>query len=188
MNDQNLLKGLLLAAVALAFGLGALRYPIGDFSRAGPGLFPLVISGILLVIAIASIIRSRFVQRVPVDFSIRNIGEKLEESETLLNNVFRRIPVGIAAGSSFGNFSVINPTFEKIIGWTKEQLKECDWEKITHPDDLEEDLAFFKKFKSGEIAGYSMEKRFLKPDGSYVWVDMTIAGLNLSGKENQDHL
>ena len=34
---------------------------------------PLVISGILLVIAIASIIRSRFVQRVPVDFSIRNI-------------------------------------------------------------------------------------------------------------------
>jgi len=73
MNDQNLLKGLLLAAVALAFGLGAFRYPIGEFSRAGPGLFPLVISGILMVIAIVSIVRSRFVERVPLDFSIRNI-------------------------------------------------------------------------------------------------------------------
>ncbi|MBN9406968.1 MAG: tripartite tricarboxylate transporter TctB family protein [Burkholderiales bacterium] len=73
MNDQNLLKGLLLAAVALAFGLGAFRYPIGAFSRAGPGLFPLVISGILLLIAIVSIIRSRFVERVPLDFSIKNI-------------------------------------------------------------------------------------------------------------------
>ena len=73
MNNQNLLKGLLLAAVALAFGVGAFRYPIGSFSRAGPGLFPLVISGILMVIALITIIRSHFVPRVPLDFSIRNI-------------------------------------------------------------------------------------------------------------------
>ena len=108
------------------------------------------------------------------NFSIRNIGEKLEESETLLNSVFQRIPVGIAAGSSFGNFSVINPTFEKIIGWTKEQLKECDWEKITHPDDLPLNN---EKNNNGEINEYSLEKRILKEDGSYSWVDLEVTSL-----------
>lgn len=73
MNNQNLLRGLLLAAIALAFGIGALRYPIGEFSRAGPGLFPLMVSCVLMVIALAIIIRSRFVPRIPLDFSIKNI-------------------------------------------------------------------------------------------------------------------
>jgi hypothetical protein len=35
-------------AIALAFGLTALRYPIGDLSRAGPGLFPVMVSSLRL--------------------------------------------------------------------------------------------------------------------------------------------
>ncbi|WP_427911495.1 tripartite tricarboxylate transporter TctB family protein [Ramlibacter sp. MMS24-I3-19] len=73
MNDRNLLRGLFLSAVALAFGLPAFRYPIGDFSRAGPGLFPLMVSSLLLLIGVISIIRSRFVERHAIDFQWRNI-------------------------------------------------------------------------------------------------------------------
>jgi len=53
-------------AIALAFGLTALRYPIGDFSRAGPGLFPAMISGMLLVIGVATVVRSFLVEGVPL--------------------------------------------------------------------------------------------------------------------------
>jgi hypothetical protein len=74
MIDRNLARGLFLAAIALAFGLGALRYPIGDFARAGPGLFPLMVSCLLLVVAVATIIRSRFVERQPLQFNLKNIG------------------------------------------------------------------------------------------------------------------
>ena len=73
MNDRNLVRGLFLAAVSLAFGLGALRYPIGDFSHAGPGLFPLLVSCLLFVIAVITIVRSRFVERVPLNFNLKNI-------------------------------------------------------------------------------------------------------------------
>lgn len=74
MNDRNLLRGLFLSAVALAFGLPAFRnYPIGHFSRAGPGLFPLMVSGLLLLLGLVSIIRSRFVERHAIDFNWRNI-------------------------------------------------------------------------------------------------------------------
>lgn len=61
-------------AVSLAFGLTALKYPIGDFGRAGPGLFPIVISSMLLAIGIATVIRSRFVEKVHLDLNFKNIG------------------------------------------------------------------------------------------------------------------
>jgi hypothetical protein len=73
MNDRNLVRGLLFVAISLAFGLAALRYPIGQFSRAGPGLFPLLVSGLLFLIGLISVVRSRFVARVPLDFKIKNI-------------------------------------------------------------------------------------------------------------------
>src|SRR5215213_4958876 len=73
MNDRNLVRGLFLMAISLAFGLPALGYPIGDFSRAGPGLFPLMMSSLLMVIAIATIVRSRFVEHVPLGFNPKNI-------------------------------------------------------------------------------------------------------------------
>lgn len=71
--DRNLARGLLLAAISLAFGLGALRYPIGHFANAGPGLFPLMVSCLLLVISIVTIVQSRYVPRVPVELNGKNI-------------------------------------------------------------------------------------------------------------------
>ncbi len=60
-------------AIALAFGLTALRYPIGDLSRAGPGLFPAMVSAMLLVIGVSTVIRSFFVAPVKLDFNVKNI-------------------------------------------------------------------------------------------------------------------
>jgi hypothetical protein len=73
MNDRNLARGLFLVSIALAFGLLALRYPRGDFSRAGPGLFPLIISSLLLLIGVITAVRARFVERVHLDFNLKNI-------------------------------------------------------------------------------------------------------------------
>jgi len=73
MNDRNLLRGLFLLAISLSFGLASLRYPIGQFSRAGPGLFPLMVSSLLFLIGLITVIRSRFVARLPLSFSPKNI-------------------------------------------------------------------------------------------------------------------
>lgn len=73
MNDRNLLRGLFLVAISLAFGLTSLRYPIGDFSRAGPGLFPLMVSSLLAIVGLATVIRSRMVERLPMNFNLKNI-------------------------------------------------------------------------------------------------------------------
>ncbi|MFT3720260.1 tripartite tricarboxylate transporter TctB family protein [Pseudorhodoferax sp.] len=74
MIDRNLARGLFLGVIALVFGGNALRYSIGSLSHAGPGLFPLLVSGVLLLIALAIVVRSRFVPRERLEFNLRNIG------------------------------------------------------------------------------------------------------------------
>ena len=73
MNDRNLVRGLILIAISLAFGLQSLRYPIGQFSHAGAGLFPLMVSCLLLLIGVIIVVRSHFVERERLHFQLRNI-------------------------------------------------------------------------------------------------------------------
>jgi hypothetical protein len=73
MKDRNLIRGLFLIAISLGFGLIALRYPRGDFSRAGPGMFPLIVSSLLLLIGVITVVRSRFVEHLPLTFNVKHI-------------------------------------------------------------------------------------------------------------------
>ncbi|GAP34353.1 tripartite tricarboxylate transporter TctB family protein [Piscinibacter sakaiensis] len=72
--DRHLARGLFLAIVALGFGLSSLQYQLGSFSRAGAGLFPLLVSSLLMLIALATIVQSRFVRSERLQLNPRNIG------------------------------------------------------------------------------------------------------------------
>lgn len=73
MINQNIGRGVLVGLVALLFLVQAPRYTIGSLVRPGPGLFPVLIAGLLLVIAVIIIVRSYFLEAVPFDFHFRNI-------------------------------------------------------------------------------------------------------------------
>jgi hypothetical protein len=73
MINQMTGRGLLLAAIALVFLVQAPNYTIGSLSRAGPGLFPIIIASILLFIAVVIIARSYFMEAPPFEFHFRNI-------------------------------------------------------------------------------------------------------------------
>lgn len=118
-----------------------------------------------------------------------------QEGEMLFRTIFDQAPIGIAISqddecSSFANYTwpSINPMFEKITGWTKEELADISWMDITHPEDLDKDLENYTKFKSGEIDRYDMEKRYIKPDGSDVWIHMFIVPLRFHNAKVCTHL
>lgn len=73
MNNINFVRGLFLMAVALIFGVASLNYQVGQFSRSGPGLFPLLVSAMLFVVGLVTLIRSRFVDPEPFPLKIKNI-------------------------------------------------------------------------------------------------------------------
>ena len=73
MKNLNFVSGLFLMAIALIFGLVSFKYKIGEFSRAGPGLFPLLVSSLVFLFGLATLVRSRFIAPVPLNYNMRNI-------------------------------------------------------------------------------------------------------------------
>jgi len=73
MNNRNFVRGLCLMAIALVFGGVSFNYTLGELSRSGPGLFPLLVSSFLFVIGVLTVVRSHFVDPVPLNYSLKNI-------------------------------------------------------------------------------------------------------------------
>ena len=71
MTNRNVVRAAFVIAVALSFSIGSLRYSIGTFAHAGPGLFPLVISTIVLLLGVISLIQSRYEDPVQMTFALR---------------------------------------------------------------------------------------------------------------------
>lgn len=120
---------------------------------------------------------------------------KYYEQDAVFETIFEQAPIGIAISHSADPFNVnnefitsINPMFEKIIGRSKKEIIEIGWAKITHPDDLQEDIKNFKKLQTGEINSYSMEKRYIKPDGSIVWVYMFVSTLIIENNHRYNNI
>jgi diguanylate cyclase (GGDEF)-like protein/PAS domain S-box-containing protein len=118
------------------------------------------------------------------------LSQKLYEREALFKAVFEQAPVGIALIYDRNYRSEINTEFTRILSRDKDEISLLKWTDITHPDDLKYDMEQFTRFKSGELPGYSMEKRYFKPDGSYIWVHMVVAKIqvNRTSSKAWDHL
>lgn len=71
--NRNLIRALLMALLALCFGLGSFRYSIGSLSETGPGLFPLLISCLLFAVASMMIIRALYEAPVRLQIQLRGI-------------------------------------------------------------------------------------------------------------------
>lgn len=126
---------------------------------------------------------------------LQKLYEELKASHDTIDTILEQSPVGIAISHSnepfdYGrnNISVMNKAFEKIVGRTREELLKSGWDKVTHPEDLKEDIGNFCKLQSGEIKSYSMEKRYIKPDGSVVWVDLIVARLDLNNNYKYNYI
>jgi len=73
VGNVQVLRSVALLAFALLFGWQALRLNLGTLSNAGPGLFPLIVSGLLGLVAAIMMIEARFEQASVANFNLRNI-------------------------------------------------------------------------------------------------------------------
>jgi PAS domain S-box-containing protein len=76
-----------------------------------------------------------------------------------------------------GRFLRVNQRFCEITGYTQEELLARTYRDITHPDDMELHLALARQVVAGEIPWYALEKRYIRKDGSVVWVGLTVGAL-----------
>ncbi|NJM63586.1 MAG: PAS domain S-box protein, partial [Oscillatoriales cyanobacterium RU_3_3] len=72
-----------------------------------------------------------------------------------------------------GRFFRINQKFCDIVGYDRAELLAKTYFEITHPEDLQADLAYARSLYASEIANYSIEKRYIRKDGIPVWVNLS---------------
>lgn len=111
----------------------------------------------------------------------------LEESEVRFRTMFEQAPMGIAISNN-QSIIFVNSMFEKLLERSKEEILARGWEKYTHPDDLNKDRDQLEALRSGEINRYSMIKRYIRPDGSIVWVNMIIVAMDVANQTEKNHL
>ena len=97
----------------------------------------------------------------------------LRESEARFRSTFEQAAVGIAHTGLDGVLLRVNQRFCDITGYSREELVGKHVHDITHPDDLAIDLALRSQLVAGELKGMRMEKRYVRADGSTVWVQVT---------------
>jgi protein-histidine pros-kinase len=98
--------------------------------------------------------------------------EALRESEERFRGTFENAAVGIAHTDDTGRFLRVNEKLCAIVGYPREELLEKTFQDITHPDDLAASLDSFSALIRGNAVVFGLEKRYLRKDGSPVWIEL----------------
>jgi PAS domain S-box-containing protein len=144
-----------------------------------------------------SVIIDRSGRRIPVEVSsalvhsdgavvgvqavVRNVDadrraeNALRESEERFRGAFDASVVGMALAAPDGRWLQVNDALCRLLGYDADALLTMRYQDVTHPDDLESDLALARRMLAGELPAYQMEKRYLRPDGSIVWGHLSVA-------------
>ena len=83
--------------------------------------------------------------------------------------------IGIALVAPDGTWLRVNAALCDIVGYSHEQLTSMTFQDVTHPDDLDADLALVAEVLSGARSGYQMEKRYLRSDGEVVSAILSVS-------------
>jgi PAS domain S-box-containing protein len=67
-------------------------------------------------------------------------------------------------------------------------MRSLDWMSISHPDDVQADLDKMARLNAGEVAGFQMEKRLVRPDGTVAWINLTVAPIQVEEHATSRHL
>ncbi len=115
--------------------------------------------------------------------------EKIIKKEAEFGAIFDQAPVGIAKiDTDTGKFITVNKAYASIVGYTTEELLITNFQSITYPEDLEEDLSNMEKLRNGQIEEFHIEKRYIHKSGKIVWVNLIVAVLWKESNKVLNHI
>jgi len=101
--------------------------------------------------------------------AVRRQQSELYQSELRFRLAFQHAPIAKALIDLDGRYELVNPAMCAFTGYPEEQLTQLTMADITHPDDLDADLAAMAGLLTDERTTYSMDKRYRTAAGVIVW-------------------
>jgi PAS domain S-box-containing protein len=115
--------------------------------------------------------------------------DELRDAERRYRAIFEQAGVGVAQiDSRTGRFERVNRKYCEIVGRTEAEMLATTFMSITHPQDLADDLTGLEHLRGGLADSFAMEKRYVRKDGSIVWVLLNVAPLRKPGEELSQHI
>jgi len=103
--------------------------------------------------------------------------EAVRESEEKLRLIIDTSPIGICTVDPLGNFVTTNIAYERMLGYSKEELRGLSFFDVTHPDNRPKNKKLFQDMFSLETTNFSMEKRYIRKDGEEINVSVHAIGI-----------
>ena len=102
----------------------------------------------------------------------KRVEQALHESEERFRLTIDEAPIGMALVALDGRFVRVNRALCEIIGYTSAELMALTSQAITHPDDLDANLALAGQLARGEIPRYQLVRRYIRKDGTIVDIQL----------------
>jgi diguanylate cyclase (GGDEF)-like protein/PAS domain S-box-containing protein len=110
------------------------------------------------------------------DITERKLSEmKLRDSEERYRATFEQAAIGIVHASFEGRYLRCNARFAEIVGYPLEEIPGMTFQQITAPEDSVECETVRQRITGGEAESVTLEKRYLRKDGSLTWVKVTLS-------------
>lgn len=101
--------------------------------------------------------------------------DRFRSVEQSFEATFEQNAVGIAHIGLDGRFLRINNHFGDLLGYSHEAMLQRTIQSVTHPDDLEMTMAQVEALLKGPGFPYTLEKRYIRRDGTILWARVTRA-------------
>jgi sigma-B regulation protein RsbU (phosphoserine phosphatase) len=115
---------------------------------------------------------------VRAEISERKLTEiALRESESRFRAIFEMAGIGIALLDKNGKIRECNPALQGMLGYSFGELHGQVIFGLSHPDDIEISARSFRGLVEGKYRHYNLDKRFIRKDGSLLWVRKVVSGV-----------
>ena len=101
--------------------------------------------------------------------------EALRKSEERWRAVFENSAIGVALTDLSGRFLATNSAYQKMLGYTDEELGRLTFLELTHEDYRESNWQLITELFEGERRQFQIEKQYRRKDGSLIWVSNNVS-------------
>lgn len=103
----------------------------------------------------------------------------LRQSEERFRMLFERAPIGMGIfDAQTGNALEVNGMFAVTTGRSSNELIGVNWQTYVHPEELETVQHQMDLLNRRETSSFHQITRLVKPDGSIIWISVTVAPLS----------
>jgi two-component system cell cycle sensor histidine kinase/response regulator CckA len=109
------------------------------------------------------------------DVSLRERRRMVRDEDRRFRTIFNGAPTGIVQCDLTGRVLEANPAAERMLGYSRTELRGMHFRQFTHPDDVDQGLELFQRLAQGQLESYERELRYLGKSSATRWVRLTMS-------------